>query len=57
MNLLALIQAYDGCKRLGLDKAQAKLDRLITKVSAKLLKDFNKDTGDVEEETKEESAS
>jgi hypothetical protein len=57
MDLMQLIHCYDGCKKLELTKASAKLERLITKVSSKLLKDYNAQNkeNDDEEIAKEET--
>jgi hypothetical protein len=38
MDLVNIIQAYDGCKRLGLEKATSKLERVINIVTADILK-------------------
>lgn len=50
MDLMQLIHCYDGCKKLQLEKASKNLEKLITKVTAKLSKDLksNENKGSIE---------
>jgi hypothetical protein len=56
MDLAQLIMCYDGSKKLGMEKAAAKLEKLIYKVSSKMLRDFVEKDTDNEKDTAEEVA-